>query len=424
MKDKPKSESFTRYQVFVVALLAFLQFTVILDFMILSPLGAILLRELSITPSQFGHVVSAYAFSAGVSGLLAAGFADRFDRKKFLLVFYAGFVGGTLFCGLAPNYELLLAARVITGLFGGVIGSISFAIIADIFPLSMRGRVAGLVQASFAGAQVMGLPIGLYLANKWGWHAPFLMIVGVAGVAGVAIMLWLQPLTGHIGGGTSKNPVQHLVRTATNKRYIAGFTATMLLATGGFMLMPFGSTFVVQNLHLRLDQLPLLYMINGAFAMLSGPLIGRLSDSVGKYMTFSIGTILSVIFIIWYTQLTSASFTFIVVLNILIFMGITGRMVASFALSSALPAMPDRGAFMSINSSLQQLSGGVAAWVAGVLVHQATPESPLENYPLLGYVVAVVNTITMLLMYNVHRLVKADPAPTTTPSIPAPATTK
>ena len=160
-------------------MLAFLQFTIILDFMIISPLGAILLRDLHLPTQKFGLVVSVYAFSASLSGLLAAGFADRFDRKKLLLFFYTGFTGGTLFCGLAPTYQLLLAARIVTGVFGGVIGSISMAIITDLFPLNMRGRVMGVVQTSFAASQVLGLPLGLYLANRWGWHAPFLMIVAL-----------------------------------------------------------------------------------------------------------------------------------------------------------------------------------------------------------------------------------------------------
>ena len=391
--------TFTRYQLFVVALLAFLQFTVVLDFMILSPLGAFLLRDLSISPAQFGRVVSAYAFSAGISGLVAAGFADRF-------------VVGTLLCGLAPTYTMLLGARIVTGMFGGCIGAVTFAIVTDLFPLAMRGRVAGIVQSSFAASQVLGLPIGLYLANHWGWHAPFLMIVGVAVVAGFAIFFFLKPITGHLAAatGATKNPLVHLLRTATQPRYIAGFVATMLLSVGGFMLMPFGSTFVVQNLHLPVAKLPLLYVVNGAFAMLAGPIMGKLSDTIGKYQTFVFGSVVSIVIILWYTGLTVASFPYIVTLNVLLFMGISGRMVSSFALGSALPAMSDRGAYMSINSSLQSLSGGVAAWVAGLIVYQANPQAPLEHYNRLGFVAAGVSVITVGLMYNVHRLVKASAA--------------
>jgi hypothetical protein len=166
-----KEKIFSRYQVFMIAILAILQFTIVLDFMVLSPLGALLLEKLNINTSQFGWVVSAYAFSAGASGLLAAGFADKFDRKKLLLFFYTGFIIGTFLCALAPNYHMLLVARIVTGIFGGVIGSVSFAIITDLFKMEVRGRVMGFVQMAFAASQVLGLPIGLLLANRFGWHA-------------------------------------------------------------------------------------------------------------------------------------------------------------------------------------------------------------------------------------------------------------
>src|SRR3954468_20993072 len=185
---------FTPYQKFVVAVLAFLQFTVVLDFMILSPLGALLLKELHITTKQFGAVVSAYAFSVSAAGILAAGFPDKFDRKRLLLFFYSGFVLGTFLCGIAPSYQFLFVARMVTGLFGGVIGSISFAIIADLFPFESRGRVMGFVMTAFSASQVLGIPLRLYLPTHWGWPSPFLMIVAVSAAVGVLIALRLEPI--------------------------------------------------------------------------------------------------------------------------------------------------------------------------------------------------------------------------------------
>src|SRR4051812_45626878 len=190
--------AFTRYQILVVAILAFLQFTIILDFMIISPLGAMMMPTLHINPQQFGLAVSSYAFSAGASGLLAAGFADRFDRKRLLLFFYAGFIVGTLLCALATTYPLLLAARIVTGLFGGVIGSVVLAIATDLFPLEMRGRVMGFIQTAFAASQVLGLPAGLYFANHWDWHAPFFAILAVAMPAGLVILLRMKPVADHV----------------------------------------------------------------------------------------------------------------------------------------------------------------------------------------------------------------------------------
>jgi predicted MFS family arabinose efflux permease len=177
---EPAAAGFSSYQKLIIALIAFLQFTIILDFMILAPLGALIIPALKITPAQFGLLVSTYAFSAGLSGLLAAGFTDRFDRKKLLLFFYVGFVLGTLLCALAHSYHFLLFARLITGLFGGVIGSIVFAITTDLFEYRQRGRVMGVVQTAFASSQVLGIPLGLYLSNHWGWNAPFLLIVAVS----------------------------------------------------------------------------------------------------------------------------------------------------------------------------------------------------------------------------------------------------
>jgi predicted MFS family arabinose efflux permease len=211
----PVKHVFTSYQILVIAILAFLQFTIILDFMILSPLGALLMDQLKITTAQFGLVVSVYAFSAGAAGILAAGFADKFDRKKLLLFFYGGFILGTLLCGLAPTYHFLLGARIVTGVFGGVIGSISFAIMADLFPLQIRGRVMGFVQMAFAAAQVLGIPLGLLLSNKLGWHAPFFMIVGASSAVAILIFVRMQPIDAHLKIQSDRNPLQHLIKTVS-----------------------------------------------------------------------------------------------------------------------------------------------------------------------------------------------------------------
>ena len=195
--DQPDAErGFSRYQSLLVALLAFVQFTVILDFTIMSPLGAIIMPALGMTPTQFGVAVSAYAFSAGISGILSAGFADRFDRKRLLLFFYAGFTLGTALCALAPNYHLLLLGRIVTGLFGGVIGAVVLAITTDLFSLQQRGRVMGFVQTAFAASQVLGIPAGLFLSNHWSWHVAFGALVGLSISAMVAVMLAMKPVDG------------------------------------------------------------------------------------------------------------------------------------------------------------------------------------------------------------------------------------
>src|SRR5450432_1343996 len=175
-KDNQQAvKNFSSYEVFVIAILAFTQFSVVLDFMVMSPLGDMLMKTMNLKTSQFGLAVSSYAFSAGISGLLTAGFADRFDRKKLLLFFYVGFIAGTFLCAITTSYPMLIAARIVTGLFGGVIGSISMAIIADLFLIEQRGRAIGFMQMGFGASQVLGIPIGLYIANQWGWQSPFVM---------------------------------------------------------------------------------------------------------------------------------------------------------------------------------------------------------------------------------------------------------
>src|SRR6185436_11584399 len=224
-----------------------LQFAVILDFMLMSPLGALIMPSLSVTPAQFGTVVSAYAFAAGISGLLTAGFADRFDRKKLLLFFYTGFISGTLWCGLAQSFESLLLARIVTGLFGGVIGSVILAIATDLFPPQMRGRVMGFIQTAFAASQILGIPIGIYLSNKWNWHVPFLALVVVGLIAGLLIAMYMKPVADHLKQKQERSAFGHLFHTLAEQRHLLSFICVLFLATGGFMLMPFSSAFTVNN---------------------------------------------------------------------------------------------------------------------------------------------------------------------------------
>ncbi len=398
---------FTRYQVLAIVLLALTQFTVVLDFMVMSPLGDMLMKSMGLTTRQFGIAVSVYAFSAGISGLLTAGFADRFDRKKLLLFFYIGFIAGTLFCGLANSYVLLIAARIITGLFGGVIGSISLAIVADLFPLQQRGRAMGFIQMGFGASQVLGIPISLYIANHWGWQSPFLMIVGFATIIWSFVMLKLQPVTKHLELKTEKTAIKHLWHTLRLRDYRTGFLLTALLSIGGFMMMPWGSAFAVNNLHVSYEQLPVLFMASGIAALIIMPLIGKLSDKIDKAKLFTVAALSMMVIIVIYTNLTPVPFLLIITLNILMMTAIMSRIVPAMALVSALPKMQDRGAFMSINSSLQQIAGGIAAAVGGMIVVQKTKTSPLQHYDTLGYVIVVIIILNIIQLYRVSNMIKA-----------------
>lgn len=387
-------------------MLAITQFTVILDFMVMSPLGDMLMKDLNLSTTKFGAAVSAYAFSAGISGLLTAGFADKFDRKKLLLFFYTGFIGGTLFCGLAHTYVTLITARIITGLFGGVIGSIGMAIITDLFSLQQRGRVMGFVQMGFGASQVLGVPIGLALANVWGWEAAFLMVAGLALGVAIFTLVSMKPITAHLAFQREHSPITHLLKTVSNKQYRIGFSATALMSIGGFMMMPFGSAFAVNNLHVTYLQLPTLFMISGLSSLIIMPLIGKLSDKFDKMKLFAIASVWTMVMCIVYTNLSVIPFILVVVCNILLMMGVMSRMVPGISLVSAVPEMKDRGAFMSVNSSLQQIAGGIAAIVAGLIVTQKNKVSSLEHYNIVGYVVVVISIVTVFMIYRVDRMIK------------------
>lgn len=403
MKKITSKATFTRYETWVILLLTLTQFTVILDFMIMSPLGDMIMKTLKLTTQQFGWCVSGYAFSAGIAGLLTAGFADKYDRKKLLLFFYCGFILGTFFCAWSHTYEQLLAARIVTGLFGGVIGSVSMAIVTDIFTLQQRGRVMGFVQMGFGASQVLGLPIGLYIANHFGWDAPFLLAAIIAVIVFIWIIFQMNAVNGHLKIVQKHSPVKHLWQTFTSKSYRWGFMATALMSIGGFMMMPFASAFAINNLKVTADQLPIIYTVSGVTSLLVMPFIGKLADKMDKFSLFSIATIWTLIVTVIYTNLSVTPLWIILILNVLMMMGVLSRMIPSTALVSGLPEMTDRGAFMSINSSLQQIAGGVAAAIGGLVIVQPTKSSPLQHYNWIGYITVGVGLLGIFLLRIVHK---------------------
>jgi predicted MFS family arabinose efflux permease len=393
---------FSTYQKMVVAMLAFLQFAVILDFMLISPLGAVIMPALSISPARFGLVVSAYAFAAGASGLLTAGFADRFDRKRLLLFFYVGFILGTLWCGLAQSFASLLAARIVTGLFGGVIGSVVFAIATDLFPPQMRGRVMGMIQTAFAASQVLGIPFGIYLSNRWNWHIPFLAMAGLGAIGGLLVALNMKPVADHLKVPPERSAFKHLLHTLNEPRYLLAFVTVTFLATGGFMLMPFSSAFTVGNLGIALTSLPTIYLVTGLATIFVGPLVGKAADAFGKLRVFFMGTSLTIAMVLVYTHLGPTSLPWVIAVNVVLFVGIFSRMIPFQALMTQVPSVSQRGSFNSINASIQQLSGGLASLVAGHIVAVGT-DGRILHYDIAGYVVVGTSLFTAFLLWRLQR---------------------
>jgi predicted MFS family arabinose efflux permease len=404
MSDQSPAK-FTSYQSFVAGLMAFLQFAVILDFMIMSPLGAMIMPALEITPRQFGTAVSAYAFSAGIAGFLTAGFADRFDRKRLLLFFYMGFVLGTLWCGLANSYPTLLAARIVTGLFGGVIGSVLMAIITDLFELNQRGRVMGVVQSAFAASQVLGLPAGLYLSNHGSWHTPFLAIAAFGVVGGAIILFGLKPVADHLKVKQERSPLAHLLHTISEPRFTLAFIAASILPTGGYMLMPFGSAFSVNNLGISLTDLPTIYLVTGLCTIFFAPLIGRMTDKIGRMPVFLFGTALTTALVLIYTHLGPTPVVELIIINVVLFLGIFSRMIPFQTLVSTLPEPAKRGSFQAVSAAIQQIGGALASFIAAQLI-TAQPDGKLVGMPNVGYVVIGTALLTVWLTWRINESAK------------------
>jgi len=404
-KGNSTAEKFTNYQKIVLAVLALLQFTVILDFMIISPIGYILTENLGITTKQFGLVVSSYIFSAAASGIIAAGFIDKFDRKKVLLFFFTGFITGTLFCALSNSFITLLTARIITGFFGGVIGSIIMTIISDLFAPNQRGRAMSSVQMAFAASQILGIPLGLFIANNSGWHSTFFLIVILSILILFVIVLKLKPLNEHLKTRSDKNPLLHMWHTVKNKHHRIGFSATLFLGMG-MMLQPFISIFLVNNIHLTNARVPIIFMVTGASAFFVMPLVGKLSDKFDKFKIFLIGSFATVAIIPVYTHLPVVPLWVVLILNVIMFAVIMSRMGPFQALNSMIPQPENRGPNLSISSSLQQMSGGLGIVIASNIAFQPTPTSPLQNFDLLGYVAIALSAFAVYWVYRVSVIAK------------------
>lgn len=407
MNDKIlKPQKFSSYQTLVVAILALLQFTIILDFQIIMPLGDMMMKGLSIGTVQFGWLVSCYAFGAGIMGVLASTVADRFDRKKFLLFFCLGFILGTLLCGFSASYYMLIVARSITGLFGGVIASISMAIVSDLFELNQRGRVMSYIQMAFSASQVLGLPAGILIANHWGWHMTFYTIVLLASVVLVSIIFGLKPVTSHQTSQNSEHLLKRLWRILTTKSYQTGLLFLTIVSISGAIIMPYSASFLINNVGVMQEELPLVYICTGLATIVILPLIGRLSDQVDKYKLFLMGSILSIVVTLIFTNLTATYLWCVIALNILVFVSMSCCSIPSMALITEIPKAQDRGSYMSLGESLQLMANGIGAIVAGNIIQQNDVSLPLRHFDWLGYIVVAVSFICIFLLKGINRAIK------------------
>lgn len=380
-----------------VFLLAAVNFTHIMDFMIMMPLGDILMRSFHIEPQQFSIMVSAYTLSAGISGFLGAFIIDRFDRKNFLIALYGGFLVGTIACGLVDSYIPMVIARAVTGIFGGVIGSLVMAIVSDLYPWEQRGRAMALLSASFSVASVVGVPFGLWMADKMGWPAPFLFL-GALGSA-LAAILWnvLPAMRAHLAVQKPVvNPLRLLQTIAQDRNQRLGLAMTFSLILSQMIMIPFIAPYMIRNVGLSQSQIPLIYLFGGIATIFSAQIVGRLTDKIGVKKVFAVGMLLSFIPIVAITNLPPVPVYVALIATTCFFIFINSRMVPAQTMISGVVGKERRGSFMSINSSVMQMGSAVGAFLAGLLVHEGTT-TRLEGFYWVGIVSVAVSLICLLI---------------------------
>jgi DHA1 family inner membrane transport protein len=384
----------------LLLLLAAVQFTHILDFMVIMPLGEQLMRELAIGPGRFSRLVAAYTISAGVVGLLTAPFMDRFDRRKVLLIAYAGFFLGTLACAFSKTAETLLVSRAICGAFGGVSGATIMAIVGDIVPPQRRASGMGVIMAAFAMAAAVGVPFGLYLAQKFRWEMPFFLVAGMGVVVWVLIYVMLPPIRAHL----NDTPAHHfkeffaLLRDANAGRALLFMCA---LVMGHFAIIPLLAPSLVSNLGLPENKLFLVYMVGGICSALTAPLCGRLADKFGRLRVFSVLIVVACCVTLWISSSGPMPVWAVLISAGLFFTFASGRFIPAQAILSLAVPSHRRGSFMSLTSCTRDLTSGITSSLGGWIVTKS-PTGQLLNYDKLGWLAVVASLISLWLASRVR----------------------
>lgn len=390
----------------VVFILAAVQFTTIVDFMIVMPLGPQLMRSLDIGPAQFGFMVSSYTFAAGIAGLVASSVVDRFAHRATFLVLDAGFLLGTLCCGLAPNYYALVAARIITGAFGGILGGIAMTIIGDVFPEHRRGRATASLMTGFSLASIAGVPLGMVLGTNFGWHVPFFAIVAAGLPALVLARMALPPLDEHVGP-LHAHPWQALVATFSKANHLNAFALMVMLMFGSFSVFPYVSAYFVANVGLTEQQLPLLYVVGGGLTLVASPVFGWLADHYGKLRFFRIMAPLAALMILAITHLPPAPAIVATVVFGALMVCNVGRMIPAMAMVTSSVEPARRGGFLSANASVQHIANGFAACLGGMIISQ--PEGgQIAHFGVVGWI-AACSTVSSLWLVGRIRILGPSP---------------
>lgn len=396
MNHEVKDPKLEKIYIFI---LTALQFVHIVDFVIMMPLGPQLMREFDISPTQFGLLVSSYTFSAGIIGFIVGPIADHFERKKFLNILFFGFLFGTLICAMAPNYQMMMIGRIIAGAFGGVVGAIILSIVGDIIPIQRRGAAIGLIMSSFSIASVLGVPIGLYIANIISWHASFYFILFL-GFIFITLSIIYLPKIPVVKSKITINSIKlKIVSIFSNKDYVRGLFVIMLMSLASFTIIPFIAPYTVQNVGIKESELPLIYLVGGAFTIFSARMIGKLCDQYGNYKMLLITGVISFAPILALTNLPPSSLITTLIVTTFFMIFVSGRFVPAMTMVTNIVENKDRGAFMNYVNSLRQFGSGIATYIAGYIITEK--DGKLEHYSTVGFLAVGICLFAFMVAYRV-----------------------
>ena len=420
--------------------LAGIQFSHIVDFMVMMPLGPQIMEAFGISAAAFGLLVSSYTYTGAVSGLITASVIDRFDRRRYLLVVFSGFILASMACGLAQSYFWLVAARATAGAFGGIMGALIFTISADHIPYVRRGKASGVIMSAFSLSTVIGVPLSLTLATHWGWRMPFFAIGAVS--LGLLYLAWREiprksrahghgPAAGvaaahgahdaHTASGAAVDSrgatVHHAapplepalilrrlgpLRDVLRARHCQiAMGLSMLVLFSSFLLIPYITVHLVYDVGVRLEQIPLMYLFGGAASFFSARIIGRLADRYGKLKVYRRVALLSLIPLVWLPNMGASPLWLALICTTLFFVLVPGRMVAVSAAIVSAPPPSQRARFMAVNTAAQQLAMGSAAIIGGLLL-TARPEGGFDG---MVWVSLASLLATLLGIWWSHRVV-------------------
>jgi len=389
---------------FFLLSLAGIQFTHILDFMIMMPLGPEFIRVFNINTHQFGLLLSSYTFAAALAGIFATYYIDRFERRQILLSLYAFFIIATVACGLAPNYETLFLARAFAGAFGGILGSLVQTIVADSIPFERRGKALGTVMAAFPVSTVAGVPLSLLLANHipyLGWRAPFIFIGMISILILYVAYLHIPKIVGHLGHVHEGSRLSQILKIMIAPQHIKAFIFMGLIMITGFSVIPYIALYFTTNVGIDNSYISLVYLCGGVATLISSRFIGHLADRYGKVRIFRFLAIISLIPLLVTTNLSKTALWIVLINSTLFFILISGRMIPAMAMVSQVVDSKIRGTFMSLIGSVQILASGIASVVAGMVVTIGA-DGMMQHYNLVGYGAAVCGLLTFWLVGYIH----------------------